>query len=94
MVPEPSTRYFAQPKLRQIMVRVCTVRAIYRGTFYIPEVKKRLSDALNDERAFLSLTDVTEEGSNKFIKYLAVNKNLIESVEILAEEDSSAPPPG
>lgn len=61
-------------------VRITTPHGEVVGFLYIPELKRRLSEILNDEREFLPLTDVEQEGGGK-IEYLALNKRYIVTVE-------------
>lgn len=60
-------------------VVITTPRGSLQGFLYIPELKRRLSEILNDERAFLPLTDVVNEEGEK-IEYLAINKTAIITV--------------
>jgi len=53
---------------------------MYVGDFLVPPMRNRISDALNEEtRMFISLTDVVV-GDKDRIDFVAINKNLIESV--------------
>ena len=60
-------------------VEIVTSGGKIQGFIYVPELKRRLSEILNDERHFLPLTDVTDEAGQK-IEYLAVSKAHIISV--------------
>ena len=57
-------------------VVIATPRGQLQGFLYIPELKRRLSEILNDERQFLPLTDVVNEDGEK-LEYLAINKTAI-----------------
>lgn len=70
-------------EIRSVRVWVRTVNASYRGTITIPAGVKRLSDVINDERQFISLTEVESKDFASPKPYLAINKNLIEMIEIL-----------
>ncbi len=60
-------------------VVITTPRGRLQGFLYIPELKRRLSEILNDERTFLPLTDVVNEEGEK-MEYLAINKTAIITV--------------
>lgn len=65
---------------RRVRIRVRTVNCTYVGDFLVPPMRNRISDALNEEtRMFVSLTDVVV-GDKDRTDYIAINKNLIESV--------------
>ena len=65
---------------RRVRIRVRTVNCMYVGDFLVPPMRNRISDALNEEmRMFISLTDVVV-GDKDRIDFVAINKNLIESV--------------
>ena len=61
-------------------IRVRTVNCVYVGDFLIPPMRNRVSDAINEEqRLFISLTDVVVNDKDRS-DFVAVNKNLIESI--------------
>jgi len=65
---------------RRVRIRVRTVNCTYVGDFLVPPMRNRISDALNEEtRMFISLTDVVV-GDEDRTDFIAINKNLIESV--------------
>lgn len=65
---------------RRVRIRVRTVNCTYVGDFLVPPMRNRISDALNEEtRMFISLTDVVV-GEKDRTDFIAINKNLIESV--------------
>lgn len=65
---------------RRVRIRVRTVNCTYVGDFLVPPMRNRISDALNEEtRMFISLTDVVI-GEKDRTDFIAINKNLIESV--------------
>lgn len=65
---------------RRVRIRVRTVNCTYVGDFLVPPMRNRISDALNEEtRMFISLTDVVV-GDKDRTDFIAINKNLIESV--------------
>jgi len=71
-----------KPKGQRIKVKVKAGSSVYIGTFFVPELRTRLSDVLNDrDRDFISLTDVTANDSEKRIDFVCLNKHLIESLE-------------
>ena len=65
---------------RRVRIRVRTVNCTYVGDFLVPPMRNRISDAINEEtRMFISLTDVVI-GDEDRTDFIAINKNLIESV--------------
>jgi len=61
-------------------VRIRTVNCTYVGDFLVPPMRNRVSDAINEEvRLFISLTDVVIDDKERS-DFVAINKNLIESV--------------
>jgi len=81
-----SNKYFE--KVRVLKVRIIMVtKQVYAGEFYIPEVKRRLSDAINDEKSLINLTNVTIDSDSEPINSIALNKELIVSVEELPLAD-------
>ncbi len=69
------------PEGKKVRIRVRTVNAAYVGDFLIPPMRNRVSDAINEEqRLFINLTDVVINDKDR-VAYVAVNKNLIESIE-------------
>ena len=70
-------------KYRKVKAWVKTVDSAYTGTIYLPEGQTRFSDVINDERQFISMTEVESKDFASPKPYLAINKDLIELVEIL-----------
>jgi hypothetical protein len=68
---------------RKVRAWVKTAASAYTGTIYLPADQTRISDIMNDERQFLSMTDVESKDFSSPKPYLAINKDLIELVEIL-----------
>ncbi len=68
---------------RKIRAWIKTIDSAYTGTIYLPADHTRFSDVMNDERQFISLTDVESKDFASPKSYLAINKDLIELVEIL-----------
>jgi hypothetical protein len=75
-------------KLQHKRVRawIKTVDSTYTGTIYLPKEQTRISDVMNDERQFISMTDVDSKDFASPKAFLAINKDLIELVEILDPE--------
>lgn len=71
---------------RKVRVWVKTTASAYTGTLYLPVSHRRISDVINDERQFISMTDVESRDFASPKSYLAINKELIELVEILEPE--------
>ena len=70
-------------QVRKIRAWIKTVDSTYTGTIYLPKDQTRISDLMNDERQFISMTDVESKDFASPKPYLAINKDLIELVEIL-----------
>lgn len=71
------------PEDKKVRIRVRTVSCVYVGDFLIPPMRNRVSDALNEEqRLFINLTDVVINDKDPS-SFVALNKNLIESIEQL-----------
>lgn len=68
---------------RKVRAWIKTIDSAYTGTVYLPADQTRFSDLMNDERQFLSMTDVESKDFASPKTYLAINKDLIELVEIL-----------
>lgn len=70
----------SMPEGKKVRIRVRTVNCVYVGDFLVPPMRSRVSDAINEEqRLFISLTDVVIDENNRS-DYVAINKNLIESI--------------
>ena len=68
------------PEGKKVRIRVRTVSCNYVGDFLIPSMRNRVSDAINEEqRLFISLTDVMIDDKDRS-DFVAINRNLIESV--------------
>ena len=66
---------------KKVMIMVRTQSATYSGHIYVPSIRKRVSDLLNDEgKMFINLTDVSINGGSEKIPFISINKNLIESI--------------
>ncbi len=75
-------------KYRKVRAWVKTVDSAYTGTIYLPMDQSRFSDVINDERQFISMTEVESKDFALPKTYLAINKDLIELVEILEPDIS------
>lgn len=70
----------SEGKGKKVRIRVRTISCSYVGDFLVPPMRNRVSDAINEEaRLFISLTDVVINEKDQS-DYVAVNKNLIESI--------------
>ena len=68
------------PEGKKVRIRIRTVSSTYVGDFLVPPMRNRVSDAINEEvRLFISLTDVVIDDKERS-DFVAINKNLIESV--------------
>jgi hypothetical protein len=66
---------------KKVAITVRTQSATYSGTIYVPAMRKRVSDLLNDEaKIFINLTEVSINGGAERIPFISINKNLIESI--------------
>ncbi|MHB8481930.1 MAG: DUF6812 domain-containing protein [Nitrospiria bacterium] len=66
---------------KKVLITVRTQSATYTGNIYVPALRKRVSDLLNDEgKMFINLTDVSINGGSEKIPFISINKNLIESI--------------
>jgi len=65
---------------KKTRIRVKSSLATYVGDILIPPMRNRISDVLNDESVlFLNLTDVVINDTVQ-ADFVALNKNMIESV--------------
>ena len=65
----------------KVRVKVRSASAIYEGDLLIPPMRKRVSDVLNDDdKNFISLTDVRINEAKETITFISINKNMIESI--------------
>ena len=76
---------------RKIRAWVKTAGSTYTGDIYLPADKSRLSDIMNDERKFLSMTDVESKDFAVPKAFVAINKDLIEMVELLEPDGETLP---
>ncbi|MBI3610243.1 MAG: hypothetical protein HY204_06025 [Nitrospirae bacterium] len=66
---------------KKVRVKVRTVNGNYKGDLLIPPMRKRVSDVMNeDNQKFVSLTDVRIDASKEVIPFMAINKDMIESI--------------
>ena len=71
--------------IRRVKVRMRTVSGmVYVGRIYVQE-KMRLTDVLNDDRAFMAMTEVEEADNPRKIPFVAIHKGSIEAVTIIPE---------
>jgi hypothetical protein len=68
---------------RKVRAWIKTIDSSYTGTLYVPMDETRISDVMNDDRQFISMTEVESKDFPSPKAYLAINKDLIELVEIL-----------
>lgn len=69
---------------KKIRVKVRTIHTTYTGDLFIPDLRKRFSDVINEpDLVFINLTCVEVEGSPDKIEHLSLNKYLIESIRNL-----------
>jgi hypothetical protein len=80
-------------RARWATVRIETETGVYVGRLYVPETRKRLSDVLNDDRPFLSLTEASTNDSDEVQAFVAVNKRFVRTVRVLDEGTPELPAP-
>jgi len=73
-------------KGRRVKVWVKTTASAYTGYISLPAEGKRFSDIINDERKFISITDVEAKDFAAPKPFLVINKDLIELMEVLESE--------
>lgn len=67
----------------KVKIQVRTIYSTYTGDLFVPPKRNRFSDVINDtDTNFISLTDVTMDGTPGKIEHLLLNKSLIESVRL------------
>ena len=81
--PEEKGMKEKKPQFKKVRAWIKTVDSAYTGTIYLPKDHTRISDVMNDERQFISLTNVESKDFASPKAYVAINKDLIELVEIL-----------
>ena len=72
-----------QEPYRKVRAWIKTADSAFTGTLYLPGDQTRISDLLNDERQFISMTNVESKDFASPKAYLAINKDRVELVEIL-----------
>lgn len=76
-----------KPKYRKVRAWVKTTTSTYTGDIYLPPKQTRFSDVMNDKRKFISLTDVESRDFAEPKSFLAINKDLIELVEVIEPKE-------
>ena len=76
----------AQEPYRKVRAWIKTADSAFTGTLYLPGDQTRISDLLNDERQFISITNVESKDFASPKAYLAINKDRVELVEILESD--------
>lgn len=71
---------------KEVRVKVRTIHATYTGALFVPAMRNRFSDVINDPGSiFINLIHVQMEGDSSKIAHLSLNKYLIESIRSLEE---------
>ena len=75
------------PEGKFVKVRLKGRDKTYRGNLFVPLHLNRVSDAINDERQFIVLTDAKEEAklTDIHVGFIALNKNSVEWVRLVDE---------
>jgi len=76
-----------KPKYQKVRAWVKTASSTYTGNIYLPPNQKRFSDVMNDKRKFISMTDVESKDFAAPKSFLAINKDLIELVEVIESKE-------
>lgn len=73
---------------RLIRIRLKAGEKVYVGEVYVPGHLSRVSDVINDGRNFIVLSNALEETGVRDLPmgFLAMNKNLIEWIELKNEQ--------
>jgi len=81
-------------KGRFVRVKLKTREKVYYGDIFIPTQFDRVSDVINDQRYFISLSNTKEETqtSEIHIGFLAINKSVVEWVRMLEKEPEPEKP--
>jgi hypothetical protein len=82
----PNKNRKAKGKIRRVKVWVKTMDSAYTGFIYLPGESKRFSDIINDERKFISITDVESKDFALPKPFLMINKDTIELMELLESD--------
>ena len=79
----------AGPEGKFVKVRLKGRDKIYRGDLFVPIHLNRVSDAINDERQFLVLTDAKEEAklADVHVGFIAINKKSVEWVRLVEDRE-------
>ena len=75
----------AASRARWPTVSIETDGATYVGQVCVPETRRRLTDALADDRPFLHLVHVSINGGDEREPFIALSKRYIRTVRILDE---------
>ncbi|MCP5003756.1 MAG: hypothetical protein GY941_07350 [Planctomycetes bacterium] len=72
---------------RFIRVKIMVREKSYTGYIHVDEINSRVSDIVNDNRKFISLSDTSEEKRMGDIKigYIAFNKSIVDWVSPIEE---------
>lgn len=73
-------RYYENLRILKVKIIMSTNQA-YVGELYIQEAKGKLSDAIDDEKSYIDLTDVRIDDSPEIIPCITLNKDRIVSIE-------------
>jgi hypothetical protein len=76
-----------EEKIQRVKVWIKTINSAYTGFVHLPGGRKRVSDITNDQRKFISITDVESKDFAIPKPFLMINKDLIELMEILESDE-------
>lgn len=74
-----------------VRVRIKTGDTTYSGDVFVPDYLNRVSDVMNDKKPFLILTNTMQEtrAIDVPIGFIAINKNLIQSIRLADEQQQT-----
>lgn len=76
-----------------IKVRLKAGEKTYAGEVFVPDYLNRVSDVLNDKKPFIILVNTVEEtrAIDVPVGFIAINKNMIESIRLADEKQTDEP---
>ncbi len=77
-------------------VRIKTGDTTYTGDVFVSDYLSRVSDVMNDRKPFLVLINTVEETKALDVQvgFIAINKNLIQSIRLASKQQPSKEPEG
>lgn len=77
-----------------IKLRLKTGGKTFTGDLFVPDYMNRVSDVLNDKKPFIVLVNTVEEtrAIDVPVGFIAINKNMIESIRLADEKQAEEEP--